>query len=185
MSKEKTPLVGIIIGSASDLGVAAKAADVLKEFGVEFEMGIASAHRTPDDSANYASSAAGRGIKVIIAMAGLSAALPGVIAANTTLPVVGVPVASGPLSGSDALLSIAQMPPGIPVACMGIDGAKNAALMALRIIAANDGSLASKLEEYARKNADSVRSSRIRISELDGVNPVPNEVFESGPAQAK
>lgn len=176
--KNETPLVGIIIGSASDLGVAGKAVEILRELGIEFEMGIASAHRTPDDVVNYAVSAAGRGIKVIIAVAGLSAALPGVIAANTTLPVVGVPVASGPLSGSDALLSIAQMPPGIPVACMGIDGAKNAALMAARIISTGDEALALKLTAWTRKSAEAVRESRKKISDMDGVCAVPTHIFQ-------
>jgi 5-(carboxyamino)imidazole ribonucleotide mutase len=175
---DKTPLVGIIVGSASDLDVAKKAADVLKEFEVGFEMGIASAHRTPEDVANYASSAAGRGIKVVIAMAGLSAALPGVIAAHTTLPVIGVPVASGPLSGSDALLAIAQMPPGVPVACMGIDGAKNAALTALRILATCDEVLSVKLADWARKGGEDVRKSRWKIEEMDGVPLVPAQIFQ-------
>lgn len=177
-NRANAPLVGIIVGSASDLDVAKKAADILKEFGVEFEMGIASAHRTPDDVVCYASSAEGRGIKVIIAMAGLSAALPGVIAANTTLPVIGVPVASGPLSGSDALLAIAQMPPGVPVACMGIDGAKNAALMALRIISTRDEGLTWKLAGWAQKSGEDVRKSRKKLKDLDGVRAVPTHIFQ-------
>ena len=178
--RANAPLVGIIVGSASDLGVAGKAADILKEFGVEFEMGIASAHRTPEDVASYASSASGRGIKVIIAMAGLSAALPGVVAANTTLPVIGVPVASGPLSGSDALLAIAQMPPGVPVACMGIDGAKNAALMALRIISTCDENLTGKLADWTQRSSEDVRRSRKKIEELGGVRAVPSNIFQPG-----
>jgi 5-(carboxyamino)imidazole ribonucleotide mutase len=171
------PLIGIIVGSASDLGVASGAAELLREFGVDFEVGIASAHRTPEDVVCYAAGAADRGIKVIIAMAGLSAALPGVVASHTTLPVIGVPIASGPLSGQDALLAIAQMPPGIPVACMGIDGARNAALMALRIAAICDESLGPKLAEWGRKSAESVRRSREKISEAGDMTPAPERAF--------
>jgi 5-(carboxyamino)imidazole ribonucleotide mutase len=158
------PVVGIMVGSVSDLAVASKAAALLAEFGVEYEVGIASAHRTPSDAANYASSSRGRGIKVIIAMAGLSAALPGVMAAHTTLPVIAVPIASGALSGVDALLASTQMPPGIPVGSVGIDGAKNAALLAIRIVAANDGELGDALEAWAKNAASSVRKSRDKIS---------------------
>lgn len=171
------PLVGILIGSASDLNVASKATEILKEFGVEFEVGIASAHRTPEDVVNYARTAEERGVKVIIAMAGLSAALPGVVAAHTTLPVVGVPIASGPLSGSDALLAVAQMPPGIPVGSMGIDGAKNAALMALRIIALSDGNIKKALEMWGEKSASEVRKSRGKIADMN-MNAVPLQVFQ-------
>ncbi|MDL2264141.1 5-(carboxyamino)imidazole ribonucleotide mutase [Synergistaceae bacterium OttesenSCG-928-I11] len=171
------PLVGIIVGSASDLAVAEKAAAILREFEVAFEVGVASAHRTPEDVINYASSAADRGIKVIVAMAGLSAALPGVVAAHTTLPVIGVPIASGPLSGSDALLAVAQMPPGVPVASMGIDGAKNAALMALRIISTRDDSLTWKLASWAQKAADEVRASRAKVAEKN-MPDVPTHVFQ-------
>ncbi|MDR1915797.1 MAG: 5-(carboxyamino)imidazole ribonucleotide mutase [Synergistaceae bacterium] len=171
------PQVGIIVGSASDLGVASKASETLAEFGVEYEVGVASAHRTPADVVNYASSAEGRGIKVVIAMAGLSAALPGVIAAHTTLPVIGVPIASGPLSGSDALLAIAQMPPGIPVASMGIDGAKNAALMALRIIALQDKTIHEALLAWSMKSAETVRGSRKKILDIPGMTQVPDKVF--------
>ncbi|MDR3353612.1 MAG: 5-(carboxyamino)imidazole ribonucleotide mutase [Synergistaceae bacterium] len=170
-------VIGIVVGSASDLGVASKAADLLKEFGVPFEIGIASAHRTPEDVVRYASGAAERGILAIIAMAGLSAALPGVIAAHTTLPVIGVPIASGPLSGFDALTAIAQMPPGVPVACMSIDGARNAALMALRIAAIRDESLSLKLEEWTKTSADSVRQSREKIAESEGMKRIPDQAF--------
>lgn len=174
------PSVGIIVGSASDLPVAQKAAETLKEFGVEFEVGIASAHRTPEDVQHYASGAEARGLKVIIAMAGLSAALPGVIAAHTTLPVVGVPIASGPLVGSDALLAVAQMPPGIPVGSMGIDGAKNAALFALRILALQNQTLADALRVWARKSADGVRKSRSKLLEMENMPPVPIQAFGEG-----
>lgn len=171
------PLVGILIGSASDLNVASKAGEILKEFGVAFEVGIASAHRTPEDVVNYASTAEERGVKVVIAMAGLSAALPGVVAAHTTLPVVGVPIASGPLSGSDALLAVAQMPPGIPVGSMGIDGAKNAALMALRIIGLSDGKIKAALEIWREKSANEVRKSRSKVADMS-MESVPMQVFQ-------
>lgn len=171
------PLVGIIVGSASDMPHAEKAAAILREFEVAFEVGIASAHRTPEDVINYASGAADRGVKVIIAMAGLSAALPGVIAAHTTVPVIGVPIASGPLSGSDALLAVAQMPPGVPVASMGIDGAKNAALMALRIISTRDDSLTWKLASWSQKAAGEVRDARKKVEDA-GLPPVPTHVFQ-------
>jgi 5-(carboxyamino)imidazole ribonucleotide mutase len=173
------PRIGIIVGSASDLSVASKAAETISEFGVEYEAGIASAHRTPSDVVNYASSAAERGIEVVIAMAGLSAALPGVIAAHTTLPVIGVPIASGPLSGSDALMSVAQMPPGVPVASMGIDGAKNAALMALRIIATHDEKLREALAAWALESAETVRRSRDKIRDIQWMTPAPDEVFKT------
>lgn len=174
------PLVGIIVGSASDLPVAQKAAETLKEFGVEFEVGIASAHRTPEDVQCYASGAEARGLKVIIAMAGLSAALPGVVAAHSALPVVGVPIASGPLVGSDALLAVTQMPPGIPVGSMGIDGAKNAALFALRILALQNPALADALRNWAKKSADGVRKSRAKLLEMENMPPVPLEAFGGG-----
>ena len=173
-SEIKGPVIGIITGSSSDLGMASKAAEILTEFGVAFEAGIASAHRTPEDVLRYASGARSRGLKVIIAMAGMSAALHGVIAAHTTLPVIGVPIASGPLCGADALMSVAQMPPGVPVASMGIDGAKNAALLALRILALSDEDLARKLEAWSRKASDAVRASREKIT---GMPPVPSDAF--------
>lgn len=171
------PLVGILVGSASDLAVAEKAAEVFREFGVAFEVGVASAHRTPEDVVRYTAGARGRGLKVLVAMAGLSAALPGVVAAHTTLPVVGVPIASGALTGMDALLSVAQMPPGVPVGSMGIDGAKNAALMALRIIAVSDERLAGALMDYAARAAETVRASREKLAER-GLPPVPHCAFE-------
>jgi 5-(carboxyamino)imidazole ribonucleotide mutase len=169
------PLVGILLGSASDLPLASKAADVLSDFRVTFEVGIASAHRTPADVSNYAAGAADRGIKVIIAMAGLSAALPGVVAAHTELPVIGVPVASGALSGMDALLSVAQMPPGVPVACMGVDGARNAALLAVRIIALSDESLIAALSDWRKSAEEGVRESRASITDMPSA---PEEAFE-------
>ena len=157
-------LVGIILGSASDLELAKKAGDVFESFGINYEVGIASAHRTPEDVAKYAKSAAARGIKVIIAVAGLSAALPGVIAAHTNLPVIGVPAGGGSLNGMYALLSVAQMPPGVPVASVGIDGAKNAALMVVRILSLLDESISLKLEKWIENAAAEVRKSREKIT---------------------
>lgn len=172
------PVVGVIVGSPSDLGAASKAAEILAEFGVEYEVGVASAHRTPDDAVNYASGAYGRGIRVIIAMAGMSAALPGVVAAHTTLPVIAVPIASGALNGVDALLSSAQMPPGVPVGSVGIDGAKNAALLAVRILAANDEKLRAALEKWSEKAADAARKSRRETLEAN-LPTVPDSAYEN------
>jgi len=172
------PVVGIMVGSVSDLGIAEKAAETLAEFGVEFEVGIASAHRTPADVENYARGARKRGIRVIIAMAGLSAALPGVIAAHTALPVIAVPIASGSLNGIDALLAAAQMPPGVPVGSVGINGAKNAALLALRVIAANDEKLGRAMDEWIGKAASEVRRGREKIAESN-MPEIPEEAFRS------
>jgi 5-(carboxyamino)imidazole ribonucleotide mutase len=151
------PQVGIIMGSDSDLPVMQEAAEVLKEFGVEYELTIVSAHRTPDRMVEYARAAAGRGLKVIIAGAGGSAHLPGMVAAMTPLPVIGVPVKGKYLDGMDSLLSIVQMPGGIPVATVAINGAKNAGLLAVRILGLNDkmakyqDDLRKMVEEKAKK----------------------------------
>ena len=136
------PIVSIIMGSTSDLPVMEKAAKLLDEMHVPFEMNALSAHRTPEAVEEFAKNAAGRGIKVIIAAAGMAAALPGVIAANTTLPVIGVPVKGSVLDGVDALYSIIQMPPGIPVATVAINGAMNA------MLALSDTELATKFADY-------------------------------------
>jgi phosphoribosylaminoimidazole carboxylase PurE protein len=128
------PLVGIIMGSASDKETMAKAEPILEEAGIRYEVRVMSAHRTPDTVAEYCGMAKQRGLRVIIAGAGLSAALPGDAAAHTDLPVIGVPISAGTLGGLDALLSVSQMPPGVPVAAVGIDNAKNAAHLAVRII---------------------------------------------------
>ena len=132
------PLVGIIMGSKSDLPEMEKAGEVLSEKGIRYEIRVMSAHRDPEMVAEYAKNARLRGLKVIIAGAGLSAALPGVVAAHTSLPVIGVPLTSSRsvAGGLDALLSIAQMPPGVPVACVGVDSARNAAVLAARILEA-------------------------------------------------
>ena len=138
-------MVGILMGSESDRGVMEGAEAILKEFGVEYEVGVISAHRTPEKAREYAKAAEDRGIKVIIAGAGGAAALPGVIASYTTLPVIGVPIASTPLHGQDSLHSIVQMPSGVPVATVGINNAKNAAFLAIQILALGDAGLREKL----------------------------------------
>jgi 5-(carboxyamino)imidazole ribonucleotide mutase len=140
-------LVSIIMGSTSDLPVMEKAAKFLDEMEIPFEMNALSAHRTPDEVEAFAKGASGRGVKVIIAGAGMAAALPGVIAASTTLPVIGVPI-KGMLDGLDAMLSIIQMPPGIPVATVGVNGALNAAILAAEMMALADKELAAKLADY-------------------------------------
>ena len=136
--EDDAPLVGIVMGSQSDMPVMEKAAKELEERGISFEIQVMSAHRSPDLVAEYAKSAQGRGVRVIIAGAGLAAALPGAVAAHTDIPVVGVPLTSSSSVGGglDALLAIAQMPPGVPVACVGVNAAKNAAVLAARILGA-------------------------------------------------
>ncbi|MCL1943392.1 MAG: 5-(carboxyamino)imidazole ribonucleotide mutase [Candidatus Azobacteroides sp.] len=141
------PLVSIIMGSTSDLPVMEKAAKLLDEFEIPFEINALSAHRTPTEVEQFAQKAASRGIKVIIAAAGMAAHLPGVIASMTTLPVIGVPIDAS-LSGLDALLAIVQMPPGIPVATVGINGAMNAGILAVQIISTGDPELCRKLTVY-------------------------------------
>lgn len=153
--------VGIIMGSTSDYEVMSAAADILQQFGVEFEKSVISAHRAPQKTYEYASNAAKRGLKVIIAGAGGAAHLPGVVAAMTTLPVIGVPVKSNALNGLDSLLSMVQMPSGIPVATMAINGAKNAGLMAVSILALSDPELAVKLEEFRKKQTEQVLNAQI------------------------
>ena len=145
------PLVGILMGSENDLPIMEKAAEVFKEMGVPYEMEISSAHRLPEKTANYAKTARERGIEVIIAGAGMAAHLAGVLAAHTTLPVIGVPLKSGALDGVDALYSTVQMPPGIPVATVGIDGAKNAAYLACQILSIKYPEIAERLEAFREK----------------------------------
>ncbi|MBO5964500.1 MAG: 5-(carboxyamino)imidazole ribonucleotide mutase, partial [Bacteroidaceae bacterium] len=140
-------MISIIMGSTSDLPVMEKAAKFLDEMEIPFEMNALSAHRTPDEVEQFARQAEGRGVQVIIAGAGMAAALPGVIAASTTLPVIGVPI-KGMLDGLDAMLSIIQMPPGIPVATVGVNGALNAAILAAEMLALADKDLASRLKAY-------------------------------------
>lgn len=160
------PRVGILMGSDSDLAIMAKAAEVLEEFGIESELSIISAHRCPEEAAEYAKSAAARGIGVIIAGAGLAAHLPGIVAAYTYLPVIGVPLKAGALAGKDALYSIVQMPPGVPVATVGIDGAKNAGILAAQILAAGDNSLVQKLSAFKEKQRLEVMKKSERLQSI-------------------
>lgn len=150
--------VGIVMGSDSDLDIMNEAANVLKEFGVEYELMIASAHRTPARTEEFAGGAIDRGLKVIIAGAGMAAHLAGVCASQTTLPIIGVPINAGPLNGFDALLSTVQMPGGVPVASMAIGkaGAKNAGIFAVQILASGDEGLAEKLVQYKKDQAAKV-----------------------------
>lgn len=152
------PLVGLIMGSDSDWDTVAPAAEVLAEFGIPFEVGVVSAHRTPEKMLNYAKTAHERGIKTIIACAGGAAHLPGMVAAATPLPVIGVPRALKDLDGLDSLLSIVQMPGGVPVATVSIGGAKNAGLLAVRILGAGDPSLITKMTEYQENMAKEVEA---------------------------
>jgi 5-(carboxyamino)imidazole ribonucleotide mutase len=142
------PIVGVVMGSDSDWSVMSDAAQALKEFGIEYEVEVLSAHRTPERMIEWGKAAADRGIKVIIAGAGGSAHLPGMLASVTTLPVIGVPVALAKLDGMDSLLSIVQMPAGIPVATVSIGGARNAGILAARIIGTNDASMREKLAAF-------------------------------------
>ena len=145
----RAPLVGVVMGSSSDWPTMSKAVDVLTEFDIAHEAKVVSAHRMPDEMFAYADAAAGRGLKAIIAGAGGAAHLPGMLAAKTIVPVLGVPVASRHLGGHDSLLSIVQMPAGIPVATVSIGGARNAGLLAARILSTTDAGLAAALAEYA------------------------------------
>ena len=150
------PIVGIVMGSATDLDVMRPAAEVLDEFGISREVRVISAHRAPADAARYAEEAAGRGLRVIIAGAGGAAHLPGVLAASTSLPVIGVPVPLKVLDGLDSLLSIVQMPAGIPVATVSIGGARNAGLLAVRILGVDDPALRERLGAYQQGLKDLV-----------------------------
>lgn len=143
--------VGVVMGSESDEEIMRKAVALLDELRIGHEVVVSSAHRNPERTAAYAREAAGRGLRVIIAGAGLAAALPGVLAAHTTLPVIGVPIAAGALRGVDSLYSIVQMPPGIPVATVGIDNARNAAMLAAQILALSDENVAVAVEKYRDK----------------------------------
>ena len=153
---DNTPLVGVIMGSDSDWPVMQEVAEALAEFDIPFEVGVVSAHRTPARMLDYAQSAAGRGIEVIIAGAGGAAHLPGMVAAATSLPVIGVPVPLAKLDGLDSLLSIVQMPAGVPVATVSIGGARNAGLLAVRILGASDAALRDRVERFQAQLHDSV-----------------------------
>jgi 5-(carboxyamino)imidazole ribonucleotide mutase len=159
------PLVSIIMGSTSDLPVMEKAAKFLDDMGINFEMNALSAHRTPAEVEAFARNAAPRGVKVILAGAGMAAALPGVIAANTTLPVIGIPI-KGMLDGLDAMLSIIQMPPGIPVATVGVNGAANAAILAAEILALADEGLATRLAQYKEDLKQKIVKANQELSEI-------------------
>ncbi len=148
-------LVGIVMGSKSDMASMEPAQEVLRELGIEYEVSVISAHRNPDKAREYALKAEERGLKTIIAGAGGAAALPGFLASLTTLPVIGVPLPTSELKGVDALHSIVQMPSGVPVACVAIGGAKNAALLAARILALQDKKIRASLEKYIKKLAES------------------------------
>lgn len=155
---KKKFVVGLAMGSDSDWPILSQAAEILEEFGVSFEKRVVSAHRTPEDMAEYGRSARDRGLQVIIGAAGGAAHLPGMLAAHTSLPVIGVPVASKHLNGLDSLLSIVQMPPGVPVATVAIGAAKNAGLLAIQILALNDSKLAAKLEKFRGEQAKASRA---------------------------
>lgn len=161
-----TPLVSIIMGSTSDMPVMEKAAKFLDEMEIPFEINALSAHRTPDAVEAFAKGAQGRGVKVVIAGAGMAAALPGVIAASTTLPVIGVPVKGSALDGVDAVLSMLQMPPGIPVATVAINGALNAAVLAVQMLALGDTVLAQKLAAYKAGLKRKIEKANADLAEI-------------------
>ena len=160
-----TPIVSIIMGSTSDLPVMEKAARFLDEMEIPFEINALSAHPPPREVETFAREAAGRGLRVIIAGAGMAAALPGVIAAGTTLPVIGVPI-KGMLDGLDAMLSIIQMPPGIPVATVGVNGAQNAAILAAEMLALSDPALAEKLRAYKEGLKEKIVKANADLAEV-------------------
>lgn len=164
-NKDMNPIVSIIMGSTSDLPVMEKACKFLNDMQIPFEVNALSAHRTPEAVERFAKDAKGRGIQVIIAGAGMSAALPGVVAANTTVPVIGVPI-KGMLDGLDALLSIVQMPPGIPVATVGVNGAMNAAILATEIIALSNAEVATKMEAYKAGLGAKIEKANQDLSEV-------------------
>ncbi len=158
--------VGIVMGSDSDMSVMSKAADILERFGIDYEIRIISAHREPDVFFEYAKSAKDKGMKVIIAGAGMAAHLPGMFAAIFPLPVIGVPMHTTSLGGRDSLYSIVQMPSGIPVATVAIGGGANAGLLAARMLAISDDKLLAKLEEYSREMEEGVAKKDARLSEV-------------------
>lgn len=170
---ERSPAVGVVMGSDSDLPTMQAALDVLDEFGVAGEARILSAHRTPDEMFAYARRAAERGIQVIIAGAGGAAHLPGMIASATPLPVIGVPVIATPLAGVDALLSIVQMPGGVPVATVAVGNSRNAGLLAIRMLGAADGELRQKMEMFQQDLGDRVRQKDRNFQERQDERPLP------------
>lgn len=160
-------VVGIIMGSDSDLPVMRAAADMCEEFGISYEVDIVSAHRTPQKLVDYASSAEKRGLKVIIAGAGGAAHLPGMVASETSLPVIGVPVRSSSLDGMDSLLSIVQMPGGVHVATVAINGAKNAGILAAQIIGTSESSLRKKITEYKKNMQKEVERKSQKLQKVE------------------
>jgi 5-(carboxyamino)imidazole ribonucleotide mutase len=160
--------VGVIMGSDSDWSVMSDAADALAEFGVAYEIGVYSAHRTPQRMLDYAQQAADRGVEVIIAGAGGAAHLPGMVASATPLPVIGVPVPLAKLDGLDSLLSIVQMPAGVPVATVSIGGARNAGLLAVRILAASDSGLRNRIVAFQKELAESVLAKDAALKQRHG-----------------
>ena len=160
------PLVSIVMGSDSDLPVMNKAADILDKLGISYEMNIISAHREPEEFFEYARSCEDSGIKVIIAGAGMAAHLPGMCAAIFPMPVIGVPLSGSVLDGEDALYSILQMPPGIPVATVAINGGANAGLLAAKILATSDADLLDRLKAYSRKLKESVQKKDAHLAEV-------------------
>lgn len=158
--------VGIVMGSDSDLKVMSKAAEMLEELGVAYEITIISAHRQPDELIEWTRTAEDRDVKVIIAGAGMAAALPGMCAALYALPVIGVPLSGKNLDGMDAVFSIMQMPPGVPVATVAIDGAKNAAILAAKILATSDDALLAKLKAYTEDMKSQVEAKNARLQEV-------------------
>lgn len=159
------PIISIIMGSTSDLPVMEKAMSLLEEMEIPFEVNALSAHRTPEAVEKFAREARSKGIKVIIAAAGMAAALPGVIAASTTIPVIGVPI-KGMLDGLDAMLSIIQMPPGIPVATVGVNGAMNAAILAAQIIALSDEAVAARVESYKNRLGEKIVKANEQLAAI-------------------
>ena len=160
-----TPVVAVVMGSSSDLPVMDDAVEVLTQFGVPHEVRVVSAHRTPDDMIAFGHAAAGRGLKVIIAGAGGAAHLPGMLSSVTTLPVIGVPVALSHLDGLDSLLSIVQMPRGVPVATMAVNGSRNAGLLAVRILAVGDRALTAQMEQFQDEIAATARAQDADVAE--------------------
>jgi 5-(carboxyamino)imidazole ribonucleotide mutase len=160
-----SPLVAVVMGSSSDLDVMRDAVVILEQFGLNHEVRVVSAHRTPDEMIAFGHAAAGRGIKVIIAGAGGAAHLPGMLSSVTTLPVIGVPVALSHLDGLDSLLSIVQMPRGVPVATVAVNGARNAGLLAVRILAIGDDALTKAMEEFQREIAASARAQDAEVAD--------------------
>jgi len=165
-AKSAAPLVGVIMGSDSDFGTMKLAADALAEFGVPHEVRVVSAHRTPDDMAQYGRDAAARGLKIVIAGAGGAAHLPGMVASHTALPVIGVPIETHALKGLDSLFSIVQMPAGVPVATVGIGNGRNAGLLAVRMLAAHDAKLRARYEAWMRAQAEVSRKKNDKLVEL-------------------